>query len=154
MVCLCMVLAVVFCFTACSEFKVADLEGTWKCVETDPEIPEEDMATMVLDNKGRGHDANNENVKYAVSLGKNKTFTASISNSINTGNPAYGKVDFEITMNGKYSFDKKSKTLKISDITWAYRVVSEEQGELDPDDFIVQEAKEIYDMTYMKFEKQ
>ncbi len=154
MICLCMVLAVVFCFTACSEFKVADLEGTWKCVETDPEISEGDRPTMVLDNKGEGHDAEHEELKYEVQLGKNKTFTAFISNSINTGDPSLGIVDLKITLNGKYSFDKKSKTLKISDITWAYHVVSEKQGELNPDDWIDEGTKEKYSMTYMKFEKQ
>lgn len=145
MVCLCMVLAVVFCFTACSEFKVADLEGTWKCVETDPVISEEDMATMVLDNKGMGYEKNNEDLKYSVTLGKNKTFTAVLKMSIDIE----GMVDFTFTMKGTYSFNKKKTLLEISNITWDY--YAEKEGESVD---VPEEVKNNFKMTYMKFEKQ
>lgn len=146
MICLCMVLAVVFCFTACSEFKVADLAGTWKCVEADPEIPEEDRPIMVLDNKGKGHDAEHEDYKYEVSLGKNKTFTAVLKFSYDNG----GMVDCTFTMKGTYSFNKKKTLLEISNITWDYYAEKEGEGEIDVPDPV----KNGFKMTYIKFEKQ
>ena len=145
MVCLCMVLAVVFCFTACSEFKVADLEGTWKCVETEPDIAEEARPTMVLDNKGMGYEKTNEDLKYSVTLGKNKTFTAVLKMSIDIG----GMADCTFTMKGTYSFNKKKTLLEISNITWDY--YAEKEGESVE---VPEGVKNGFNMTYTKFEKQ